>query len=319
MFRIFDHIPGTCPLCEGRVTGLRLCAGCLSDLDQAEGRGMPLAESTAQKAVEGAPSCALHVEDTPCEDQHTLRCPRCGLPRMTPAAPCWDCLRNPPPFRRVHVAMPYVSPYDNLVGRLKHRHQLWIAHCLAGLIVRAAGVASYGGVGTDCRGATGRLVGTDVRVVIDRSVGTYRRGAADHPVAADRQASACTPPELLVPDLVVPALLVPIPASRASLKRRGFNPAGEIARALGRRMHMPVHQTLLRRTRDGPKQSELGRQARLLESVDLFTACMPLQGQHVGLVDDVMTTGGTLAAAADALLDQGCAQVTVFVAARTPR
>lgn len=117
---------------------------------------------------------------------------------------------------------------------------------------------------------------------------------------------------------VVPTLLLPIPASRASLMRRGFNPAGELARALGQRLAVPVRHGLLVRTREGPKQSELGRVARLRESVDMFVARGSLSGHHVGLVDDVMTTGGTLGAATDALLDQGAASVSVLVAARTP-
>ena len=88
---------------------------------------------------------------------------------------------------------------------------------------------------------------------------------------------------------------------------------------MGKRLRVPVSHTVLARTRDGPKQSELGRLARLVESVDLFCASRALDGLHIGLVDDVMTTGGTLSAATDALLDRGCAQVTVLVAARTVR
>lgn len=158
--------------------------------------------------------------------------------------------------------MPYEPPYDRLIARLKHRHQLWMAGCLARLILRA-------------------------------SPGVWQNGT--------------------------PQLLVPIPASRASLIRRGFNPAGEIARALGRGLQARVDHGVLVRTRDGPKQSELGRLARLVESVDLFAARRPLHGMHVALVDDVMTTGGTLAAAAHALADRGCTHISVLVAARTVR
>jgi predicted amidophosphoribosyltransferase len=44
----------------------------------------------------------------------------------------------------------------------------------------------------------------------------------------------------------------------------------------------------------------------------------PVRGQHVAVVDDVMTTGSTVGAAATALMAAGAASVTVLVAARTP-
>lgn len=291
------------------MTGLRLCKGCLSDLDQIEGRMPVPAETHGHRARAGDASRLIgaagthrpiNAAGTPLPAVPVQRCPRCGLTRMSAAAPCWDCLRDPPPFSRVHVAMPYISPYDNLIGRLKHRHQLWVAACLAGLIDRTARLCSAQDISSNhtMAGHHSHVAHTDHHV---------KAHVLPHQVSD-------APPTRTRPDL-----LVPIPASRASLQRRGFNPAGEIARALGRRMRVPVQQTLLQRTRDGPKQSELGRQARLMESVDLFAACRPLQRKHVGLVDDVMTTGGTLTAAAHALSDRGCTQITVFVGARTSR
>ena len=112
--------------------------------------------------------------------------------------------------------------------------------------------------------------------------------------------------------------LIPIPSSLASLRRRGFNPAGEIARMLAPRLGLRLAGTALRRSHEGKRQATLGRRNRLHASRDLFSCVLPLQGTHVAIVDDVMTTGGTLDAAARAALKAGAISVTALVAARAP-
>jgi ComF family protein len=112
--------------------------------------------------------------------------------------------------------------------------------------------------------------------------------------------------------------LVPVPASRASLARRGFNPANEIARDLGRELGLPVRRDLLARTREAAAQHALGRQARASNSALLFRATQPIAGWPVAVVDDVMTTGATLDAVGRALLNAGAGSVTALVVARTP-
>ncbi|WMD19565.1 phosphoribosyltransferase family protein [Achromobacter seleniivolatilans] len=113
-------------------------------------------------------------------------------------------------------------------------------------------------------------------------------------------------------------VLVPVPASRASLRLRGMNPAGEIARGLAAELGLPLVGDALRRRRETPRQSSLNRQARRRGAVGLFQASAAVAGHHVALVDDVMTTGSTVQAAATALLAAGAASVTVLVVARTP-
>ncbi|OVZ55661.1 hypothetical protein CDO44_25245 [Pigmentiphaga sp. NML080357] len=113
-------------------------------------------------------------------------------------------------------------------------------------------------------------------------------------------------------------VLVPIPASTASLRRRGFNPAAEIARALGRDLELPVRRDLLRRDREQAKQSSLGRLGRRQAAQNLYASSPRARGLHIGLVDDVMTTGSTMHAAAAALRAAGAASVVALAAARTP-
>jgi ComF family protein len=113
-------------------------------------------------------------------------------------------------------------------------------------------------------------------------------------------------------------LLVPVPASRASLRLRGMNPAGEIARSLAAEMALPLARGALRRRRETARQTSLGRRARQTGAAGLFVGSSRVRGRHVAVVDDVMTTGSTVQAAAEALLAAGAASVTILVAARTP-
>jgi len=113
--------------------------------------------------------------------------------------------------------------------------------------------------------------------------------------------------------------LVPIPSSQSALKRRGFNPAGELACELARLSGHPVRHTWLIRTRETTTQKTLNARARR-ESVSGLYACpAALPSVWVGLVDDVVTTGSTMDTAAQALLSAGAAGVVGLAAAHTPR
>ena len=118
--------------------------------------------------------------------------------------------------------------------------------------------------------------------------------------------------------------LVPIPLAAARLAERGFNQAESIAQALARHwpaclspLPPPLRPELLIRPRDTARQSSLGGPARL-GNVDAGFTAAPAAGLTIGLVDDVMTTGATLDAAARTLLGAGARSVVAFVVARTP-
>ncbi|HXD05456.1 MAG TPA: ComF family protein [Burkholderiaceae bacterium] len=116
----------------------------------------------------------------------------------------------------------------------------------------------------------------------------------------------------------LPTRVVPVPLSRARLRERGFNPSWEIARRLARALDLDCSQTL-QRVRETPPQSSLPRLERAKNVLGAFRAvgAARIEGEHLALVDDVMTTGATLAAATCALLDAGAARVDVWVLART--
>nr|WP_322103780.1 ComF family protein [Paraburkholderia sp. J41] len=120
-----------------------------------------------------------------------------------------------------------------------------------------------------------------------------------------------------------PDLVVPVPLSRERLIERGYNQAWEIARPLAQRLNARADATLVRRVLHTAPQSKLDRDTRR-RNVGRAFALAParscaLHGAHVGVVDDVMTSGATLDALAHALKAAGARRVTNFVALRTPK
>ena len=120
----------------------------------------------------------------------------------------------------------------------------------------------------------------------------------------------------------LPDLLCPVPLGRARLVERGFNQALEIARPLGRGLGIPVHPALALRVVETSAQSSVApaqRQRNIRKAFTIAPAALALvQGRHIGVVDDVMTSGATLAELAATLKRFGAARVTNLVFARTP-
>ena len=114
-------------------------------------------------------------------------------------------------------------------------------------------------------------------------------------------------------------LLVPVPASPDRVRDRGYDQAALIAIEAGRRLGIPVLDAL-ERTRATTAQFDLDRSARATNLEQAFhvreLARPDLIGQWVVLVDDVVTTGATLAACATALLDAGGGAVSAIAGAR---
>ena len=120
------------------------------------------------------------------------------------------------------------------------------------------------------------------------------------------------------PELDAATWIVPMPLSAARLQARGFNQAHEIARRLAPRK---ARGDMLVRQRDTPPQHELGLTERAHNMQGAIGVShhhvADIQGARMVLVDDVMTTGASLHAAASALRTAGAAQVCALVVART--
>jgi ComF family protein len=114
-----------------------------------------------------------------------------------------------------------------------------------------------------------------------------------------------------------PDAIVAMPLSRARQRHRGFNHAHEIARRVARVLDGPLGGGLVR-TRDAPPQAGLALRERKRNVRGAFAASL-CKGCAVAIVDDVMTTGATLDAAASAMLSAGARRVDAWVVARTLR
>jgi ComF family protein len=116
-------------------------------------------------------------------------------------------------------------------------------------------------------------------------------------------------------------LIVPVPLAPLRRIERGFNQAERIARRLGSRLDLPIECALRRSSLLPATQSRLGRSARRAASgVGRYAVrdAIRVAGRSILLVDDVVTTGATLRAAAGALRAAGAATVVGFALAATP-
>lgn len=105
-----------------------------------------------------------------------------------------------------------------------------------------------------------------------------------------------------------------VPTSPARRRRRGFDQGRLLARAVARRLGLPCPSLLLRRS--GPPQTGRSRAERLRgPTYGLRREAVP---ERVLLVDDVVTTGATLSAAASRLRAGGATEIGALVAARRP-
>ncbi|SDG69124.1 MULTISPECIES: ComF family protein [unclassified Duganella] len=121
-------------------------------------------------------------------------------------------------------------------------------------------------------------------------------------------------------DIALPALLCPVPLGPRRLAERGYNQALEIARPLARSMGVALEARLLQRVHETAAQSSVApaeRQANIAGAFAVPDATL-VAGRHIGVVDDVMTSGRTLNELAATLKRHGAARVSNFVFARTP-
>ncbi|MFI6015568.1 ComF family protein [Streptomyces sp. NPDC051243] len=243
----------------------------------------------------------LPAECAGCGRSRTVLCPECRAVLSGAAPSRVRPVPEPPGLPVVHAAARYTDEVRAALLAHKERGALALAAplgtALAGAVRAGLREAGAGGCGASMRGAWTGRAGWDARDV--RSTGAARAPGAR--VRADRVGRFGR--------AAAPVLLVPVPSARGAVRARGHDPARRIALAAAgelRRAGTPARVlAVLRQRRAVADQSGLNSRQRL-DNLAGALAVAPgggrlLAGGPVVLVDDLMTTGASLAEAARAV------------------
>lgn len=117
--------------------------------------------------------------------------------------------------------------------------------------------------------------------------------------------------------VLTPEILIPIPLHPHRQNERGYNQSYLLALEVSRLIGVPVLEKGLERTRETAVQAKLDFEERLKNVEDVFVVTTSdLTNKHIGLIDDVCTTGATLFSAAESLKSAGASRVTGLTFAR---
>ena len=108
-------------------------------------------------------------------------------------------------------------------------------------------------------------------------------------------------------------LIVPIPLHPARMRKRGYNQSAKFAEGLSELLEIPFSDDLLERrikTETQTRKSKLNRWENINGVFAIKNSAL-LEGKKILLVDDVITTGSTLEACSQVLIDQGCQQLNI--------
>ena len=123
-----------------------------------------------------------------------------------------------------------------------------------------------------------------------------------------KKLSEVIPPHLTTNDVII----IPIPLSKKRRNKRGYNQAELIAKPLAKQLGINYQSKLLKRVKNNPSQTFLNKEERKKNVEGIFEVSdkMKIQGKTILLIDDVLTTGATLAEAAKCLNESGAASVS---------
>lgn len=120
----------------------------------------------------------------------------------------------------------------------------------------------------------------------------------------------------------LPDVVLPMPVSAQRRRERGYNQAWLLARSCAAGLALPCRDDVLHRVQHTSRLMDLGAEARALALQQAFAVSTKqlhwVEGAHVALVDDVLTTGATADAACRALRDAGARSISLWTLARTP-
>jgi ComF family protein len=113
---------------------------------------------------------------------------------------------------------------------------------------------------------------------------------------------------------IKPDLITTVPLHAEKFRKRGFNQSDEIARGFAEQLDIPFVPGLLKRTKNTETQTLKKRFERWENTADSFslTGIQNIDGNHIGLLDDVITTGATLESCGQALSQTPGVRVSIF-------
>ncbi len=114
-----------------------------------------------------------------------------------------------------------------------------------------------------------------------------------------------------------PDYVIAMPLHPAKLRERGFNQSLLLAATVARELHLKLLPSACRRVRDTPPQSALPWKERKKNVRNAFCCDLDLTGKRIALVNDVLTTGASLNALAEAVSKKGAIKISTWVIART--
>jgi ComF family protein len=118
-------------------------------------------------------------------------------------------------------------------------------------------------------------------------------------------------------EVVRPDILLSVPLHRRRYFSRGYNQSELLAAPLARWLQCQYRPHALQRIRATPPQQRLSESARKMNLHRAFICRENFQGQHVALLDDVVTTGSTLCEISKLLRNQGIASLQIWCICRT--
>ena len=114
-------------------------------------------------------------------------------------------------------------------------------------------------------------------------------------------------------------LLVPLPIHKRRERERGYNQSHEIARGIGDITNIKVRNDIIERSRYTASQTTLAHKDRASNVANAFSLLRPeeIEGKHLLLIDDIITTGATIAACGQALAEAKDVRISVMTVGRT--
>lgn len=111
-----------------------------------------------------------------------------------------------------------------------------------------------------------------------------------------------------------PDIIIPVPMHKKRLRQRGFNQALQIAKPVAKQLSIPLSNSIAYRNTYTPPQTQLDAINRRTNPQASFH-CKQLTGEHIAIVDDVITTGSTVNELAKTLKQHGASKVSAWAIA----